>query len=100
MAAKQVLGLGPKEDSINILFYNDLVLPVYPDAGKFFKYSNKFNTLLVEVKRLWHGQLIPDEHDLQVQLVAAGLKGIEVIKDKPVKATVRFQLVVIFIHAF
>ena len=33
MTAKQVLGLGPKEDSINILFYNDLVLPIYPDAG-------------------------------------------------------------------
>ncbi len=43
---------------------------------------------LLEVKKLWHGQLIPDEHDLQVQLEAAGLKGIEVIKDKPVKSTV------------
>lgn len=90
MAAKQVLGLGPKEDSINILFYNDLVLAVYPDAGKIPKYFSKSNIFSTEVKKLWHGQLIPDEHDLQVQLEAAGLKGIEVIKDKPVKAAVTF----------
>lgn len=37
------------------------------------------------MKKLWHGQIIPDEHDLQVQLEAAGLKGIEVAKEKPVK---------------
>ena len=27
------MGLGPKEDNIHILFYNDLVLPSYPDSG-------------------------------------------------------------------
>lgn len=34
MSSKSVLGLGSKEDNIHILFYNDLVLPNYPDIGK------------------------------------------------------------------
>ena len=33
MASKSILGLGPKEDNIHILFYNDLPLPCYPDLG-------------------------------------------------------------------
>lgn len=33
MVSKSILGLGPKEDNIHILFYNDVVLPSYPDAG-------------------------------------------------------------------
>jgi hypothetical protein len=34
MTSKHILGLGPKEDNIHILLYNDLVLPNYPDLGK------------------------------------------------------------------
>lgn len=35
MLSKSILGLGPKEDNIHILFHNDLLLPSYPDLGKF-----------------------------------------------------------------
>lgn len=94
MAAKQVLGLGPKEESINILFYNDLVLPCYPDSGTVIVTLNIHLMLILflDVKKLWHGQIIPDEHDLQVQLEAAGLKGIEVEKEKPIKVAIGLVL--------
>jgi hypothetical protein len=68
MTGKQLLGFGPKEDVTNMVFYNDLILPIYPDA---------------DIKKLWHGQIVPDEHDLQVQLEKAGLKGMEVVQEKP-----------------
>lgn len=35
------------------------------------------------MKQLWHGQIIPDEFDLQSRLQNAGLKGLEVIPEKP-----------------
>jgi hypothetical protein len=40
----------------------------------------------LDVKQLWHGQIIPDEHDLQVRLEKAGLKGLDVIQEKPKQA--------------
>lgn len=82
MASKNILGLGPKEDNIHILFYNDLVLPNYPDLGK---YKNVIESIIfvLDVKQLWHGQIIPDEHDLQARLQKAGLKGLDVIQEKP-----------------
>ena len=39
--------------------------------------------MFLDVKQLWHGQIIPDEHDLQSRLQKAGLKGLEVIQEKP-----------------
>jgi hypothetical protein len=37
----------------------------------------------IDVKQLWHGQIIPDEHDLQARLQKAGLKGLDVVHEKP-----------------
>lgn len=66
MNVKQILGFGPKDDTITTIFYNDLVLSVYPDG---------------DIKKLWHGQIIPDEHDLHMQLERAGLKTLEVAQE-------------------
>lgn len=85
MISKSILGLGPKEDNIHILFYNDLVLPCYPDIGKYFLFGICY--LFIDVKQLWHGQIIPDEHDLQARLQKAGLKGLDVIQEKPKQVT-------------
>lgn len=38
--------------------------------------------LILDVRQLWHGQIIPDEHDLQARLQKAGLKGLDVIQEK------------------
>ena len=38
--------------------------------------------ICIDVKQLWHGQIIPDEHDLQSRLQNAGLKGLEVVQEK------------------
>lgn len=42
---------------------------------------------ILDVKLLWHGQIIPDEHDLQTRLQKAGLKGLDVIQEKPKQAS-------------
>jgi hypothetical protein len=41
MSSKTILGLGYKEDNIHILFYNDMVLPSYPDSGIYYIFCVK-----------------------------------------------------------
>ena len=50
MISKHIMGLGPKEDNIHILFYNDLVLPNYPDLGKYKKFSESINQSIFRCK--------------------------------------------------
>ena len=46
-----------------------------------------FTKIDLDVKQLWHGQIIPDEYDLQIRLQKAGLKGLDVIHEKPKQAS-------------